>query len=170
MLSCITAADYSHGAGWHLAVQCHCERGENTLKEKRESGHVTRSEESITLMTAYRLPHHSYRFFTPLRMTSYGLPYHGHRPFTFASDDALPSGVILNGVKILCEKDRKRNSDTEWRIYYDDGVTDSLPLVLLFVFLHIVFDRSYSVWRVFLYNRVFVIFMCIYNFSKIREE
>jgi len=106
---------------------------------------VTRSEESITLMTAYRLPHHSHRFFTPLRMTSYGLPYHGHRPFTFASDDALPSGVILNGVKILCEKDRKRNSDTEGRIYYADGVTDSLPLVLLFVFLHIVFDRSYSV-------------------------
>ena len=30
-----------------------------------------------------------------------------------AQDDALPSGVILNGAKILCEKDRKRNSDTE---------------------------------------------------------
>ena len=81
--------------------------------EKTGNGTMTRSEESITLMTAYRLPHHSYRFFTPLRMTSYGLPYHGHRHFTFASDDALPSGVILNGAKILCEKDRKRNSDTE---------------------------------------------------------
>lgn len=81
--------------------------------EKTGNGTMTRSEESITLMTAYRLPHHSYRFFTALRMTSYGLPYHGHRHFTFASDDALPSGVILNGEKILCEKDRKRNSDTE---------------------------------------------------------
>ena len=88
--------------------------------EKTGNGTMTRSEESITLMTAYRLPHHSYRFFTALRMTSYGLrmtsyglPYHGHRHFTFASDDALPSGVILNGAKILCEKDRKRNSDTE---------------------------------------------------------
>ena len=155
-------------------------------------------------------------------MTSYRLPHYGSRSFTFASDDALLSGVILNGARILCEKagkrscdtewkiyhfndvlwsslpweqtlhirfgwrltvycrsargkntlwkDRKRNSDTKWRIYYADGVTDSLPLVLLFVFLHIVFDRSYSVWRVLLYNRVLVIFMCIYNFSKIREE
>ena len=77
--------------------------------EKTGNGTMTRSEESITLMTAYRLSHHSYRFFTALRMTS----YHGHRHFTFASDDALPSGVILNGAKILCEKDRKRNSDTE---------------------------------------------------------
>ena len=64
-------------------------------------------------MTVYRFPHHSHRFFAALRMTSYGLPYHGHRPFTFASDDALLSGFILNGAKILCEKDRKRNSDTE---------------------------------------------------------
>ena len=138
--------------GWRLAVRCHSERRQKCRIRKQGSGNVTRSEKSITLMT------------------SYGLPYHGNRHFTFASDDALPSGVILNGEKILCEKDRKRNSDTEWRIYYDDGVTDSLPLVLLFVFLHIVFDRSYSVWRVLLYNRVFVIFMCIYNFSKIREE
>ena len=86
------------------------------------------------------------------RMTS-------HRPQSFWTEARMP-----------CGKDGKRNSDTEWRIYYADGVTDSLPLVLLFVFLHIVFDRSYSVWRVLLYNRVFVIFMCIYNFSKIREE
>ena len=81
--------------------------------EKTGNGAMKRSEESITLMTAYRLPHHSHRFFAALRMTSYGLPYHGHRPFTFISDDALPSPVILNGEKILCEKDRKRNSDTE---------------------------------------------------------
>lgn len=81
--------------------------------EKTGNGAMKRSEESITLMTSCRLPHHGYRFFAALRMTSYGLPYHGHRHFTFASDDALPSGVILNGEKILCEKDRKRNSDTE---------------------------------------------------------
>lgn len=81
--------------------------------EKTGNGTMKRSEESITLMTVYRLPHHSHRFFAALRITSYGLPYHGHRHFTFASDDALPSGVILNGEKILCEKDRKRNSDTE---------------------------------------------------------
>ena len=65
---------------------------------------MTRSEESITLMTSCRLPHHGYRFFAALRMTSYGLPYHGHRHFTFASDDALPSGVILNGEKYFVRK------------------------------------------------------------------
>ena len=53
---------------------------------KQESGHVTRSEKSITLMT------------------SYGLPYHGNRHFTFASDDALPYTVVLHGARILCEK------------------------------------------------------------------
>ena len=37
-------------------------------------------------------------------MTSYRLPHYGSRSFTFASDDALPSGVILNGARILCEK------------------------------------------------------------------
>ena len=30
-----------------------------------------------------------------------------------AQDDALPSGVILNGAKMLCEKDGKQNDDTE---------------------------------------------------------
>ena len=30
-----------------------------------------------------------------------------------AQDDALLSCFIVNGAKILCEKDRKRNSDTE---------------------------------------------------------
>ena len=81
--------------------------------EKTGNGTMTRSEESITLMTSCRLPHHGYRFFATLRMTSYGLPYHGHRPFTFASDDTLPYTVVLYGARILCEKDRKRNSDTE---------------------------------------------------------
>ncbi|MBS6715558.1 MAG: hypothetical protein KH231_08860 [Dialister sp.] len=40
---------------------------------KTENGTVTRSEESITLMTSYRLPHH------------------GRRSFTFVQDDALHS-------------------------------------------------------------------------------
>lgn len=28
-------------------------------------------------------------------------------------DDTLPYTVVLYGARILCEKDRKRNSDTE---------------------------------------------------------
>ena len=38
--------------------------------EKTGNGAMKRSEESITLMTAYRLPHHSYRFFTALVLLS----------------------------------------------------------------------------------------------------
>ena len=41
----------------------------NVLWEKQESGTVTQSEESMTLMTFY------------------GFPHHGNRFFTFASDD-----------------------------------------------------------------------------------
>ena len=46
------------------------------LYEKAGNGNVARSEESIMLMTPYRLPHH------------------GYRSFAAAQDDALPSAVI----------------------------------------------------------------------------
>ena len=36
-----------------------------------------------------------------------GFPHHGGRPFTFASDDALPSFVILNGGKNAVWKSRE---------------------------------------------------------------
>ena len=78
-----------------LSSNRHSEWTQEYRMKKLKNGTVTQSEESITRMTSYRLPHH------------------GYRSFTFASDDALPSGVILNGEKILCEKDRKRNSDTK---------------------------------------------------------
>ena len=53
---------------------------------------VTQSEESITLMTSYRFPHH------------------GYRSFAAAQDDALPSAVILNGVK----KALREKRETGW--------------------------------------------------------
>ena len=56
---------------------------------------MKRSEESITLMTAYRLPHYSHRFFAQNDVLWSSLPW--AQTLTFASDDALPSGVILNG-------------------------------------------------------------------------
>ena len=49
---------------------------------------VTRSEESITLMTTYRFPHHN------------------SRSFTFVQDDALLSAVILNRGKNGTYKDK----------------------------------------------------------------
>ncbi len=48
---------------------------------KTENGIVAQSEESITLITSYRLPHHS------------------DRSFTVVQDDISPSPVILNGGK-----------------------------------------------------------------------
>ena len=47
---------------------------------KTENGMVTQSEESVTLMTSYRLPRH------------------GNRSFTFAQDDALTSLYKDHGV------------------------------------------------------------------------
>ena len=48
----------------------------NVLWEKRESGAVTQSEESMTLMTFYSFPHHGCRFFagTPDEVLSSVLP------------------------------------------------------------------------------------------------
>lgn len=48
---------------------------------KQVNGNMTLSEESIILMTPYRLPHH------------------GNRSFTDAADDVLPSAVILSRGK-----------------------------------------------------------------------
>ncbi|MUU09952.1 MAG: hypothetical protein EP148_08855 [Dialister invisus] len=56
---------------------------------KTENGMVTQSEESVTLMTSYRLPRH------------------GSRSFTFTHYDALPSAVILNGGKHALWERRK---------------------------------------------------------------
>ena len=76
---------------------------------RQGNGTVTQSEESITLMTPYRLPRHectdpsrSFRMTTDafLIMTPY-------RPRSFWMD-----------ARMLFEKDGKRNSNTEWRIYY----------------------------------------------------
>ena len=56
---------------WCLTVSRHSERGQECFVGKTENGTVTRSEESITLVTAYRFSHHS------------------SRSFTFVQDDAL---------------------------------------------------------------------------------
>lgn len=57
------------------------ERRQECCVRKQVNGNMTRSEESIILMTPYRLPHH------------------GNRSFTDATDDVLPSAVILSRSK-----------------------------------------------------------------------
>ena len=118
---------------WRSFIQLSFWTGVRMPCEKNENGIVARSEESITLMTSYRLPHH------------------GNRSFAVALDDILPyspsrrqilhvrSGWRLTfpslwrsfiqlsfwtGVRMPYEKDEKRNSGMEWRIYY---LYDVLP-------------------------------------------
>ena len=57
------------------------ERRQECCVRKQVNGNMTLSEESIILMTPYRLPHH------------------GNRSFTDATDDVLPSAVILSRSK-----------------------------------------------------------------------
>ena len=56
-----------------LSANRHSERGQECFVEKTENKTMTQSEESITLVTSYRFPHH------------------GNRSFTFVQDDVLPS-------------------------------------------------------------------------------
>ena len=56
-----------------LSPNRHSERWQECFVGKTGNGTVTQSEESITRMTSYRLPHH------------------GRRSFTFVQDDALTS-------------------------------------------------------------------------------
>ncbi|WP_303019264.1 hypothetical protein [Dialister invisus] len=46
-----------------LYSSCHSERGQECFVGKTGNGAVAWSEESIVLMTPYRLPHHGHRFF-----------------------------------------------------------------------------------------------------------
>ena len=48
---------------WRLTVRCHSERMQACFVRKMGSGNMTQSEESITVMTFYRLTHHGSRFF-----------------------------------------------------------------------------------------------------------
>ena len=82
---------------------------------------MTPSEESITLMTPYRLPRHectdpsrSFRMTTDafLIMTPYRLRHYD----AFRSPllvTCFPKIVILNGARMLCEKAGKRDGEME---------------------------------------------------------
>ena len=61
------------------------------------------------IMMPYRLRHYD-AFRSPLLVTCF------------------PKIVILNGARMLCEKAGKRDSDTEWRIYYPDDILPSSSL------------------------------------------
>ena len=60
-----------------LSQNRHSERGQECRVGKTGNGTVTRSEESMTLVTAY------------------GFPHHGNRFFTFVQADALPAFLTM---------------------------------------------------------------------------
>ena len=90
-------------------------------------------------MTSYRFPHHGSKFFAGAHTRTLNVSHH--------SDSFLQSSFWMD-ARMLCEKDRKRDSDTEWRIYYlewhltvflttvtDPSLSlqdDALPWVLLY--------------------------------------
>jgi len=82
----------------------------NVLWEKRESGTVTQSEESMTLMTFYSFPHHGCRFFA-------GAHY-----------DVLPYVVILNGDKNVLWEKRESGTVTQSE--------ESMTLITFYGFPH----------------------------------
>ena len=57
---------------------------------KTGNGMVTQSEESMTLMTSYRFPHHGYRSFTFIQDDAFRFPL---------LVTSFPPIVILNGGK-----------------------------------------------------------------------
>ena len=73
---------------WRLAVRRHSERRQKCRVGNLVNETVARSEESITLMTSYRFPHHN------------------SRSFTFVQDDVLPSSIIKYSGKNGTYKDK----------------------------------------------------------------
>ena len=71
---------------------------------------TTGTDPSLSLrMTSYRFPHHGSKFFAGAHTRTLNVSHH--------SDSFLQSSFWMD-ARMLCEKDRKRDSDTEWRIYY----------------------------------------------------
>ena len=78
---------------WRLFSNRHSERGQACLVGKTGNGTMNRSEESITLMTSYRLPHHGYRSFTFVQDDVLWSSSSRQRAFVIAPGDTWPSAV-----------------------------------------------------------------------------
>ena len=82
-----------------LSPNRHSERGQACLVGKTGNGIVRLSEESITLMTPYRLPHHGYKSFAFVQDDVLWSSSSRQQAFVIAPGDTWPSAVILNGGK-----------------------------------------------------------------------
>ena len=78
---------------WRLFSNCHSERGQACLVGKTGNGTMNRSEESITLMASYRLPHYGHRSFTFVQDDVLWSSSSRQRAFVIAPGDTWPSAV-----------------------------------------------------------------------------
>ena len=76
-----------------LSPNRHSERWQECLVGKTGNGTVTRSEESITLIASYRLPHYGSRSFTFVQDDVLWSSSSRQRAFVIAPGDTWPSAV-----------------------------------------------------------------------------
>ena len=91
-------------------------------------------------MTPYHLPHYGSKFFAGAHTRTLNVSRH--------SDSFLQSSFWMD-ARMLCEKDRKRDSDTEWRIYYLEWHLTVFLTTIIDPSLSLQDDafRSPSLWR-----------------------
>ena len=119
------------------SIPRHSERRQECFVRKMENGIVAQSEESVTLVTSYRFPHHGNRSFAAAQddVLWSSLPWAQTLHIRFGWRLAFPSlwrfflqSSFWTEVRIPCEKAEKRDGDTEWRIYYTDDILSSSSL------------------------------------------
>ena len=89
-----------------LSANRHSERGQECFVEKTENKTMTQSEESITLVTSYRLPHHSDRSFTVVQPDA--LPSYTRIMDSAAGRSSLAHVVRLRILACRNDLNRKR--------------------------------------------------------------
>ena len=117
MVFLITTASLRHRSRWYLTVRRHSALLADSCQLTANSLQLT--ADSFYLLTAF--PTTVIDSSLALRMTPFVLRhYDAFRPPLLVT--CFPQIVILNGASMPCGKNRKRDSDTEWRIYYPDDV------------------------------------------------
>ena len=86
-----------------LSPNRHSERWQECFVGKTGNGTVTQSEESITLMTSYRLPHHGYRSFAFVQDDVLWSSSSRQRAFVIAPGDTWPSAVRRSCWRTQCD-------------------------------------------------------------------
>ena len=101
---------------WRLPCYGHSERRQECFVEKTGNGMITRSEESMALMTSYCFPHHSGRWFPDVQDDTFRFPSLWCFPFPITSDVLSQNRHSERTQKCCVRKPGKRSCDTKWRL------------------------------------------------------